>query len=303
MGFLKSIFGGLLGSDDTAEKRNKSVKDLRRKIEYDGAYIQNLRLGRSWVLPQFVDKAFGSRGEFRKEKYLESVKYLDSEKVWRLLLRNYKVLSSHPDAERSRWWTKKLAVKMVEYDYARLEKLIESAIVYPIKNCSGGDYIELHKTGLARRERMFFINDPDPKSKWNKSNSVTVEMLKEGMRELIGRVRSASSAKELYDALLEYDRSRFVCTVEWPEEFIDAYVGDGVYCSMMTMVKYLGLRFKNDAGIALTRDECIDAIRRKSDGCTGLELLDFCAEKFFACPDAVFNACKYRSGGYRTEQN
>lgn len=303
MGFLKSIFGGLLGSDDTAEKRNKSVKDLRRKIEYDGAYIQNLRLGRSWVLPQLVDKAFGSRGEFRKEKYLESVKYLDSEKVWRLLLRNYKVLSSHPDAERSRWWTKDVAVKMVECDYAALEKAIESHADYPLENCSGGAYIALSKTGAARDEKLFFINDPDPKSRWNKSNSVTVEMLKARMQGLVGRVRSASSAADLYAALAEYYRSRFGCTVEWPEEFIDAYVGDGVYCSMMTMVKYLGLRFKNDAGIALTRDECIDAIRRKSDGCTGLELLDFCAEKFFAGPDAVFNACKYRSGGYRTELN
>lgn len=303
MGFLKSIFGGLSGSDDTAEKRDKRGKNLLHKIEYDGAYIQNLRLGRSWVLPQLVDQAFGSRGEFCKEKYLESVKNLDSKKVWRLLLRNYKVLSSHPDAERSRWWTKKVAVKMVEDDYVGLEKVIESAVVFPFENCSGGDYIQLPKTGLARCERMFFINDPDPKSKWNKSNSVTVEMLKAGMLELVNRVRSASSARELYDALLEYDRNRFDCTVEWPEEFIDAYVGDGAYCSMMTMVKYLGLCFKNDSGIALTRDECIEAIRRKSDGCKGLELLDFCAEKFFSGPDAVFNACKYRSGGYRTEQN
>ena len=301
MGFLKSIFGGLFGSDDTAEKSARGSEKLRRKIEYDGAYIQNLRLGRSWVLPQLVDQAFGSRGEFRKGKYLESVKSLDSGRVWRLMLRNYRVLSSHPDAERARWWTKEVAVRMVEWDYAGLEKSIESATEYLLRNCSGGAYIALAKTGATRDEKLFFINDPDPKSRWNKSNSVTVEMLKARMQGLVGRVRAASSAKELYAALAEYDRSRFDCTVKWPEEFIDAYVGDGAYCSMMTMVKYLGLCFRNDARITLTRDECIDAIRRKSDECTGLELLDFCAKKFFSGPDAVFDACKYRNGGYRTE--
>lgn len=303
MGFLKSIFGGLFASDDKTEKSDNGIERLRRKIEYDGAYIQNLRINRSWVLPQMVDQAFGSRGEFCKERYLESVRNLDRGKAWRLMLRNYRVLSSHPDAERSRWWTKDVAVKMVAEDYAGLERAIDSAARHPFRNCSGGAYIELSKTGLERPEKLFFINDPNPASKWNKSNSVTVEMLKARMRGLVSRVRSASSAKDLYDALAEYDKNRFRCEVEWPDEFVDAYVGDGAYCSMMTMVKYLGLCFKDDSGSILTRDACIDLIRRKAAGCTGLELLDFCDEKFFSGPDSVFDACEYRGRRCRTEPN
>lgn len=296
MGFFKNVFGGLFGSDETVEERNCRSEELRRKIERDGAYIQNLRLGRSWVLPQFVDLAFNRFGGFSKEKYVEGVKNLGTEKVWNLMLRNYKVLCAHPDAERSLWWTKEVALKLVVNDYAGMERFIDSMLRSPLRKCSGGYYIHL-------RKGMFFVDEPDPKSKWNKSNSTTVEMLKARMRGLVSLVRSASSPKDLYDALVEYDRNRIsfepeLFGSEWPEEFVNAYIGDGVYCSMMTMVKYLGLCFKDDSGKTLTRDECIDIILRKAARSTGMELLDFCAEKFFGGSRGVFDYFKYKRGGY-----
>lgn len=296
MGLFKSVFGRRSGSDETAEERNCRSEELRRKIECDGAYIQNLRLGRSWVLPQFIDQAFNKFGRFSKEKYLESVKNLGLDRVWCLMLRNYKELCAHPDAERSLWWTKEVALKMVVYDYAGMERFIESMLRSPLRKCSGGYYIHL-------REGMFFVDGPDPKSKWNKSNSTTVEMLKARMRGLVSLVKSASSPKDLYDALVEYDRNRIsfepeLFGLEWPEEFVNAYIGDGAYCSMMTMVKYLGLCFKDDSGKTFTRDECIDMILRKAARSTGMELLDFCAENFFAGPSAVFDYFKYKKGGY-----
>lgn len=313
MGLLSNIFRGVFGlgaGDDRQDKAGfhgeKDVAVLRRKIEYDGEYIGNLRLGRSWVLPQMVYMGFNDSNVFKKDSlYLAAVKKMAPQDVWRIMLRNYKVLAENPGAERSRWWTKAVAVRVAEADLAGLRNVIGERIRHQArKNCYGGPYIELDRTGWSRSKRLFFINEPNPASRWNNSNSMTVDMLISKLQGIVSRIENASAPAELYDAVAEYDRNRYDVRPEkyliWPEEFVDAYAGDGAYCSMMTMVKYMGLCFKDDTGHILSRDECIAEIERKTMECTGLELLDFCDRKFFDRAAGVFDCFKYRKGLYRT---
>jgi hypothetical protein len=120
----------------------------------------------------------------------------------------------------------------------------------------------------------------------------------------INLIRKAKNDKELYEAVRQYNDERVTndphfredwsCGLELADEFINAYVGDGAYSSMMTMVKYLGLRYKDDSGNELDRDECIHGIVNKvfDSGFDGAELLDFCKEKFF--DSGVFNYKEYK---------
>lgn len=256
MGILKSIFRGLFSSEEekprsrksgqTAEhSRQRQVEALQKKIEYSGAYIQHLRLDRSWVLPQLVEMGFTSSGVFNRELYLKSVKNLERKKVWSLLLRNYRAIMEHPESERKRWWKKEVAVKVAEFDFAA--------------------------TG------------------------------NEELRPLVNDIRMASSAAELFTALQKYDKARprryDQINEGWPEEFVDAYAGDGAYCAMMTMVRHLGICYKDSYGRMLTREECISEIKREKEFSDGLKMLSFCENKFFTGARA-FDCRKYKRGAY-----
>ena len=120
----------------------------------------------------------------------------------------------------------------------------------------------------------------------------------------ISLIRKAKNDKELYEAVRQYNDERFTSDphfrknwndkVKWADEFINAFTGDGAYSSMMTMVKYLGLRYKDDSGKELDRDECIHGIVNKvfDSGFDGAELLLFCKEKFF--DSGVFKYKEYK---------
>lgn len=302
MGILKKLFGGNSSSErrETVHKTVKTdrqIEKLQGEIEHSGAYIRNLRLDRSWVLPKMVEMAFDKSGKFDRAKYVESVKHLDPDKVWNLIVRNYSTVMNHPDTARVRWWTKNVAVKVTEADCAMLEKELEfQTATATLTGCSGGPYITLVKKGCHHKKKMLFLDDPVKGSRWNRTNSCTVEMFRTEMRSLVGGVRKASSHRELFEALLRYGNKRFSFTgirTEWPDEFVDAYAGDGAYCSMMTMVKHLGLTYDDEFGRTLSREECIGEITGKAEHSTGMELLDFCEKKFFN--GRVFDVRKYRN--------
>lgn len=296
---LKKLFG--LGNDDLSQYNRNEKSDNQRPVDdlcnkiVDQQYIDNLHLGRSWILPQMVDASFNSRGEFDEKRYFEYIASLDYEKCWRILLRNYKAiitLSNKQEQEalaiRQGWWTKDVAVAMAKYDLSLLVKHVKSCEV--LTECSGGPYICLPylRNRKNKFDKMFFVNTPNPESKYNKENSKTVQDLYAYFNDMIEDIASANSPVALYKALTHYNAHR--CATEthvskhnWPNEFVNAFAGDGAQSAMNTMVKILNLRYNDSRELKMTRDECLADISKKADDTNynGLEMLEYCKQKFF----------------------
>ena len=217
--------------------------------------------------------------------------------------------SSYAYKIRSGWWTKEVAIAMAEFDLAGFRKYIGNLKVYT--NSSAGAYVKIgYMSGADRefRENYYYIDTPEkaPRSGWNKYNRKerTLPNLYAQIESRINLIRKAKNDKELYEAVRQYNDERVTndphfredwsCGLKLADEFINAYVGDGAYSSMMTMVKYLGLRYKDDSGNELDRDECIHGIVNKvfDSGFDGAELMLFCKEKFF--DSGVFKYKEYK---------
>lgn len=225
---------------------------LRQQIS-ETEYISNLRIGRSWILPQLVEMGFKSNLLRKKfdvthfEKMIRS-KYDLSQggrrRTWDLLVRNYKVIAeSNGTSGRSRWWTKELAKEMMEWDYSMIGK---------------------RSRGLNR----------------------------EGCKEALTYIDDHSEPSQIYVAICKYDkcrmRTRQIETYRingyerpLPDSFVDAFMGDGAYNAMMTMIKVLGIRLKDDEGNVLSRDECIAEIETQAVVLGGRGLMKYCKETFF----------------------
>lgn len=280
-------------------------------------YIETLHLNRSWILPKLVDMGYkeGWLKDFSIDAYADAVSKQNYDKFWTILVRNLKALAAMKDKSsyaykiRSGWWTKEVAIAMAEFDLAGFRKYIGNLKVYT--NSSAGAYVKIgYMSGADRefRENYYYIDTPEkaPRSGWNKYNRKerTLPNLYAQIESRINLIRKAKNDKELYEAVRQYNDERVTndphfredwsCGLELADEFINAYVGDGAYSSMMTMVKYLGLRYKDDSGNELDRDECIHGIVNKvfDLGFDGAELLLFCKEKFF--DSGVFKYKEYK---------
>lgn len=280
-------------------------------------YIETLHLNRSWVLPQFIDMGhdYGRAKNFSTDKYMYWISRLEYDKCWRILVRNYKALAAMKDKSsyaykiRSGWWTKEVAIAMAEFDLKGFKEYIGNLKRYT--NSSAGAYVKIgYMRGADREshENYYYIDTPKkaPRSGWNKYNRKERNLpnLYVQIESRISLIRKAKDDKELYEAVRQYNDERFTSDphfrknwndkVKWADEFINAFTGDGAYSSMMTMVKYLGLRYKDDSGKELDRDECIHGIVNKvfDSGFDGAELLLFCKEKFF--DSGVFKYKEYK---------
>ena len=280
-------------------------------------YIETLHLNRSWILPKLVDMGYkeGWLKDFSIDAYADAVSKQNYDKFWTILVRNLKALAAMKDKSsyaykiRSGWWTKEVAIAMAEFDLAGFRKYIGNLKVYT--NSSAGAYVKIgYMSGADRefRENYYYIDTPEkaPRSGWNKYNRKerTLPNLYAQIESRINLIRKAKNDKELYEAVRQYNDERVTndphfredwsCGLKLADEFINAYVGDGAYSSMMTMVKYLGLRYKDDSGNELDRDECIHGIVNKvfDSGFDGAELLLFCKEKFF--DSGVFKYKEYK---------
>lgn len=311
----------ILGSNghsykQTVKQDNDALAALCEDI-VGSTYIETLHLNRSWILPKLVDMGYkeGWLKDFSIDAYADAVSKQNYDKFWTILVRNLKALAAMKDKSsyaykiRSGWWTKEVAIAMAEFDLAGFRKYIGNLKVYT--NSSAGAYVKIgYMSGADRefRENYYYIDTPEkaPRSGWNKYNRKerTLPNLYAQIESRINLIRKAKNDKELYEAVRQYNDERVTndphfredwsCGLELADEFINAYVGDGAYSSMMTMVKYLGLRYKDDSGNELDRDECIHGIVNKvfDSGFDGAELLDFCKEKFF--DSGVFNYKEYK---------
>lgn len=295
LGFAKSQYDNYQKSEKgnytttpsvSQEKKREEVKSLVKKVA-DTEYVQNLRVGRSWILPKMVKMCFDNNGNFSESNYYKSISQLDHTSCWDLIVRNYHALSvmSQKDpkafAERSKWWNKEVAVAIAQADLDLLkDQTARGWRVY--SNCKGGDYIYLStlRSKTSKYDRMFFLNTP-PASYVNtkKAKNETVDDLYLEFSKRIDAIKCASDPVSLYKAVQNYDWHRCTQVGEsMPEAFVNAYAGDGAYSAMMTMVKYLGLSIDG-----LDRDASVAAIERKSKevGSDGKQLFAYCAAKFF----------------------
>jgi len=250
---------------DTTDGKGKYDTEFLRHQVSQTEYISNLRIGRSWILPQLVQMGFTRKLMSTKFDISHFEKNLNKKynstaagrsKIWNLIKRNYKVVAnSNGTAKRGAWWTKDLIVEIMDWDYGMI-------------------------------------------GKQNKGVD------KEKCAEIISRIRGLSDPNEIYKAIVEYDECRmrfknidtYVNRINGrvthiPKVFITAFMGDGAYNAMSTMVKVLDLRMKTSDGRLLTRDECIDEIEKQSSMLNGMELLIFCKKTFF--DSGIFEYKKY----------
>ena len=304
------------GNKQTVKQDNDSLAALCEDI-VGSTYIETLHLNRSWVLPKLVDMGYkeGWLKDFSIDAYADAVSKQNYDKFWTILVRNLKALAAMKDKSsyaykiRSGWWTKEVAIAMAEFDLKGFKEYIGNLKRYT--NSSAGAYVKIgYMRGADREshENYYYIDTPKkaPRSGWNKYNRKERNLpnLYAQIESRISLIRKAKNDKELYEAVRQYNDERFTSDphfrknwndkVKWADEFINAFTGDGAYSSMMTMVKYLGLRYKDDSGKELDRDECIHGIVNKvfDSGFDGAELLLFCKEKFF--DSGVFKYKEYK---------
>ncbi len=280
------------------EPKKREVKELVQKV-VDSEYIRDLRLGRSWVLPKMIEMCFDRKGNFSEARYYQSISKLDHSKCWDFLVRNYHVMSLIADKDkkgyeaRAKWWSKDVAVAIAQRDLDLLKSQIARGM-YVSKGCRGGDYVSLPtlRGRFNKYDKMFFLKAPsaDFVNKYKEENE-TIADLYDDYESNIQLIKFAATPKDLATAVRDYNWGRCLQPGEsMPEEFINAYAGDGAYSAMMTMVKYLGLTFDG-----LDRDACIAAIESKAKevGNDGRQLFSYCAAKFFE--SGVFDYKAYKS--------
>lgn len=288
----------------THQAQKEMVKDVQKRIA-DTAYISNLRIGRSWVLPQMIEMCFKG-DKFSKHKYLEAVETLDYEKGWRILLRNMRVISLYNDKAdeyRSGWWTKEVVLAMAKNDLRLLKSYINELSISPRENCSGGPYIRIYslRSCKNKQDQMYFIGNVNPNSKWYGKGKEIANLYKV-FENRINEIEQSQTSKQLYNAIKDYDNHRCVFagwskTPALPKEFENAFIGDGAFTSMMTLVKFLNLCYKDENGDMLTREQCIEEIENKALECAydGEQMFAYLAEKFFDVnAGGVFEINAYR---------
>lgn len=289
-----------LNCGTTIAPHDAAIDDLCHQVG-NGSYISNLRIGRSWVLPQMLE--MGCRhGRFSQQQYLERVNGLYYNKRWNIFIRNYKAMrimeAKDPEACRLRavWWTKEVALVMTRADLALFKSYVHDH-VEEISGCSGGPYVNLKRLkGVAsREEHMFFIGTPNPGTRWDAPDSRTLAKLFAAFQQRIQNIANADSLQSLCDAVIDYDAHRYVfyehhTTRDFrtgrmtsnqplspaPDEFVNAYVGDGACAAMMSLVKFHGMSYGS-----MSRDECLKDIvwqveHSRSDG---RAMLDYCQRK------------------------
>lgn len=244
-------------NDKISEESKYDLSGLRQQVS-ETEYIQNLRVGRSWILPQLIQMGFGENKKGKKEFSLSDYKkallskYNSSpygrSNVWNLLKRNYKAIAiSNGASPRARWWTKEVAKKMMEWDFSLVGKA---------------------RRGLDRKKCIQIINKmPDLKT-----------------------------PAKISEAIDEYDRCRMhgrdaLHREKLPACFVEAFEGDGAFNAMMTMVKVLGLRLKDSNGEDLSEEKSIRTIEEQAKKLSGPQLLEYCKKNFF--DNGVFSYQKY----------
>ena len=302
-----------------AEQKNTAATDLSALCaEITGrTYIDTLHLNRSWILPKFVEMGTYNHKKSFEYNYKTKLKTLDYTKAWNTLVRNFKALAEMNDKTsatykiRAGWWNKQVAVAMAKVDLELLKDYVDGYVAVH-KNCNAGKYVIIPKMrgvkcGKPYRENYYYCEEPQnsPLHGWSKQNRKERNLpnLYKQMEDLISQIQNAGNDVELYNAVKQYDDKRVThseffeksSSSAYPDEFLNAYTGDGAYSSMMTIAKHLNLQFQDDEGDEMSRDACVMAIAQKAidSGFDGQEMLQFFIEKYI--DSGIFDVDDYRN--------
>ena len=302
-----------------AEQKNTAATDLSALCaEITGrTYIDTLHLNRSWILPKFVEMGTYNHKKSFEYNYKTKLKTLDYTKAWNTLVRNFKALAEMNDKTsatykiRAGWWNKPVAVAMAKVDLELLKDYVDGYVAVH-KNCNAGKYVIIPKMrgvkcGKPYRENYYYCEEPQnsPLHGWSKQNRKERNLpnLYKQMEDLISQIQNAGNDVELYNAVKQYDDKRVThseffeksSSSAYPDEFLNAYTGDGAYSSMMTIAKHLNLQFQDDEGDKMSRDACVMAIAQKAidSGFDGQEMLQFFIEKYI--DSGIFDVDDYRN--------
>ena len=302
-----------------AEQKNTAATDLSALCaEITGrTYIDTLHLNRSWILPKFVEMGTYNHKKSFEYNYKTKLKTLDYTKAWNTLVRNFKALAEMNDKTsatykiRAGWWNKQVAVAMAKVDLELLKDYVDGYVAVH-KNCNAGKYVIIPKMrgvkcGKPYRENYYYCEEPQnsPLHGWSKQNRKERNLpnLYKQMEDLISQIQNAGNDVELYNAVKQYDDKRVThseffeksSSSAYPDEFLNAYTGDGAYSSMMTIAKHLNLQFQDDEGDKMSRDACVMAIAQKAidSGFDGQEMLQFFIEKYI--DSGIFDVDDYRN--------
>ena len=191
---------------------------------------------------------------------------------------------------------------MAKNDLQLLKDYIVEVSRNPRENCSGGPYIRLDLRGCKnKKDQMFFTGAVEPSSKYY-GKGKTMDDLYRTFEARIQEVEQSQTAKQVYNALKDYENHRCLflgwSKAKLSKEFLNAFMGDGALTSMMTIVKFLNLCYKDEAGNLLTREQCVADIESKVQtfGHDGEKMFAYLSEKFFdANTGGVFDINAYRS--------
>lgn len=257
------------------QMHGNDLSDLCQDIKGQ-TYIETLNLNRSWVLPKFVEMGFRNGKEFDTDKYIKAIHLHYYDHIWTILLRNYEYLSRTQNKNsttyriRKGWWSKETAAEMATFD------------LQSMKN--------------------YFDNNPRAAKNWELSRSKKLNNVYADLNSIINEIAMANDDRELLRAITKYNNRRQTTDrhvsdgkfLNLPPKFLNAYMGDGAFSSMMTMVKYLGLRCCDYYGRTMSREECITEIANIvfDNNFNGGIALSYCVEKFF--DSGVFNYREYK---------
>lgn len=232
-------------------------RNASRKTKYDLShlheqvseteYIANLRLGRSWIFPKMVKMGFVKRRD--KSYVFDITEFMNS---------FHKQYGSSVQKRRQVW-------SLMKRNYAAIAK---------------SDETDVRAKWWTKELFLDILN-------WDRSitGRRTAGFNVEECRKIISTAGDLCGFGQLSAAIDWYDVNRMRCREgnypNLPDSFVNAFLADGAYHSMMTMVKVYNLRLKNDADESLSRDESIAEIEKQGEALTGMDLLVYCKEKFF----------------------
>lgn len=285
----KEYTSGDFRNEMLPRKYGNEILNLTDEIEHDD-YIANLRVGRSWVLPQLLSRAY-SNGHFYRATYLAYAKNIAVDKQWEILMRNVKAMAKIIDKDsagykaRARWWTRDVILQMIKVDFKRKKADIMNLCQNKSQSyCEGGDFIRITKWD-CHYGNLFFINPPLPGTKWKEDNSTTVHELLGYMKGDIEKMSMMKDDRDFLKAVIAYYNHgiyRVKNEKHVDDSFANAFAGDGAYTAMMTLVKYHKLCYEDSEGRMMSRDECIVDIEQKAEEFKGdgMKLWDYLALKF-----------------------
>ena len=209
----------------------------------EGGYVSNWKLFRRWVMSQLFHMLRDmDKNGLTFNAVLQRKGY---EYQWRMLeneLYAQMKMCDHKDYDnlkaRNLWFNGYVACDMAKDYISKLRKYVDNNLIYKVKKdkdgnkkktykhtCKGNPYIRLQNEDI-------FVADLERK-------------VYTPLRNLANKMGAATTYKELYDAVREFNKNRkhLAWETKMSDAFINAYKGSGSYYTMRNLIMFHGARF------------------------------------------------------------